>query len=690
MLLPRHALILVLLAGLAPLKLLADGPADNNPDTVRPVPKPGVSIPLADLQELSNGTAKLGALLEPLRNNKNYADVAIFHRAVRVALEDHEFNSPGEIPAAKKLLQVGIERAEQLARGETPWLNQKGLVVRGYVSKIDHTPQPYGLIIPETYDFSAPPPSEKPPTGPSKGKRHRLDVWFHGRGETLSEVNFISQRMSQVGPISPADTIVLHPYGRYCNANKFAGEIDTFEAIASAGQTYRIDHERIASRGFSMGGAACWQFAVHYPSYWFAATPGAGFSETPEFLKFFQKETLNPPWWEEKLWRWYDCPGYVENLRNLPVVAYSGENDIQKQAADLMEAAYAKVGMKLPHIIAPKTGHSITPEAAKEIDGMLQQWAQPRNEQLKVDRIDFETYSLIYDTFDAGRILGMKEHWEPARLSATANDAGKLVVTTSNITCFSLHPVSMQRAIKGLANGIIIDGQPLKVDLFPMSASPDHTIGGYRLVDGKWEAVTMRDSKSLTEGKKNRQTCGPIDHAFMDSFIFVKPSGKSDQPNVQKWVDAEMNRAITQWRRQFRGDARVILDTEVTDADIQTANLVLWGDRKSNSLIDKIADKLPIAWSATDITVGEQKFDAPNHALIAISPNPLNANKYIVLNSGFTYREYDYLNNARQTPKLPDWAIVDLRTPPNSRWPGKIVAADFFDEEWKLKPARKP
>ena len=67
-----------------------------------------------------------------------------------------------------------------------------------------------------------------------------------------------------------------------------------------------------------------------------------------------------------------------------------------------------------------------------------------------------------------------------------------------------------------------------------------------------------------------------------------------------------------------------------------------------------------------------------------IYPNPLNADRYVVLNSGFTFREYDYLNNARQVPKLPDWAIVDLRTPPNSRAPGKIVAADFFNESWEL------
>ena len=32
-------------------------------------------------------------------------------------------------------------------------------------------------------------------------------------------------------------------------------------------------------------------------------------------------------------------------------------------------------------------------------------------------------------------------------------------------------------------------------------------------------------------------------------------------------------------------------------------------------------------------------------------------------------------------PQLPDWAIVDLRTPPGPRWPGKIVDAGFFDED---------
>ena len=38
-----------------------------------------------------------------------------------------------------------------------------------------------------------------------------------------------------------------------------------------------------------------------------------------------------------------------------------------------------------------------------------------------------------------------------------------------------------------------------------------------------------------------------------------------------------------------------------------------------------------------------------------------------------------------QVPRLPDWAIIDTSTPPDAYAPGKIAAAGFFNEDWKLK-----
>ena len=53
-----------------------------------------------------------------------------------------------------------------------------------------------------------------------------------------------------------------------------------------------------------------------------AAAPGAGFSETPEFLKVFQSEEVKPTEYEKKLWNLYDCPGYAVNLFNCPTVEF--------------------------------------------------------------------------------------------------------------------------------------------------------------------------------------------------------------------------------------------------------------------------------------------------------------------------------------------------------------------------------
>src|SRR5439155_13021523 len=103
-----------------------------------------------------------------------------------------------------------------------------------------------------------------------------------------------------------------------------------------------------------------------------------------------------------------------------------------------------------------------------------------------------------------------------------------------------------------------------------------------------------------------------------------------------------------------------------------------------NAVLAKIAGKLPIKWTPEGVVVGGETFQADTHVPVLIYPNPLNPKKYVVVNSGFTYREYDYLNNARQVPKLPDYAVIDATTPMTSRLAGKVVAAGFFDETWQL------
>lgn len=631
----------------------------------RPVPPPGIEVSAGDRALLESGLKELSARIALLGSSRLVPDVRIYHEAVRYALQYGEFFKPEEIGKARELLQEGIKRAASLQDGSAAWASATGLVARGYLSGIDKSIQPYGLVIPPTYS-------------PSQPKRWRLDIWLHGRNETLSEVNFLWDREHNPGEFTPPNTFVLHLYGRYCNANKFAGEVDLFEALEAVKQQYPIDENRIVIRGFSMGGASAWQFATHYAGDWAAAAPGAGFAETPEFLRVWAKETVKPTWWEQKLWHLYNATDYAVNLYNCPTVAYSGEIDPQQQAAKMMAAALSEEGMNLRHIIGPNTAHKYHPNSKVEINRAIDAIAE-RGRDPYPRKIRFTTWTLAYNRMKWVTIDGIEKHWERSRLDAEVTDSHTIQVLSSKVTAFSLRLEPGAHLLDVATKpAVVIDGQEVQA---PAPLTDGSWQAHFQKVNGQWglantEAPVLRKRHGLQ---------GPIDDAFLDSFVFVRPTGTPLVPSAQEWVKSEEQRAAVEWRRQFRGEAQVRDDKDITDEDIANNNLILWGDPGSNQILRRIADKLQIHWTADTITVGTRKFPSANHALVLIYPNPLNPKRYVVLNSGFTYREYDYLNNARQVPKLPDYAVIDITTPPDSRYPGKIIDAGFFGERWELQ-----
>jgi dienelactone hydrolase len=663
--------------------LHADGPGDNVPDKVRPVPPVGIKLDDAERAKLQDGVDALGKEIARLQQDLKgkpalldlLPDVRIYHNAVRYALSYDEFYDKKETASARKLLDQGMERAKQLRSGKTPWTAATGLVVRGYVSKIDGSVQPYGLVVPPTYQANSP-------------YEHRLDIWCHGRGEKLTELAFLNGRQSSPGEFTPKNAFVLHLYGRYCNANKFAGEIDCLEAMAHVRKHYPIDENRIVMRGFSMGGAACWQFAVHYADRWAAAAPGAGFSETADFLKVFQREKVQPEWYEKKLWHWYDCTDYAVNVFNCPVVAYSGEKDSQKQAADKMAEAMKEKGLTLAHLIGPKAGHFYERKTKEELNRRIDTIVKHGRDPVPM-RVLFDTWTLRYNKMFWVRIDGLEKHW--SRAEVNANISAGVEIKTKNVSALTLYfepgscPFEAIEKPKVAIDADEDDDNDEGIKNVPPVLSDRSWTVHLRKKDGEWEIVEKADDGTL---RKRHGLQGPIDDAFMDSFLMVRPTGQPFNDKVGAWASAERKHAVDHWRKQFRGEARVKDDNDISDADIAAHNLILWGDPSSNKILAKIADKLPINWDRQHIKVGEETFAAEHHVPLLIYPNPLNPKRYVVLNSGFTFREYDYLNNARQVPKLPDFAVIDVRTPPSSRLPGKVATAGFFDEQWKL-PAKE-
>ena len=637
------------------------------------IPPPGVEVAAADRTELEAGLKQLAGEIAKLKANPKFAaelpNVEIFHKSADWALRYDEFFDPKQVAVAKDHIAQGLARAAALAKGETPWNTANGLVVRGYRSKIDGSVQPYGLLVPE---------------GMKAGAKVPLHFWCHGRGEKLSELSFIETSQKNKGEFTPDGAIVCYLYGRFCNANKFAGEVDLFEAMADIKAHYSIDPQRQVVRGFSMGGAACWQFATHHSDLWAAAAPGAGFAETAEFFRSFAEGKEAPPWWEQVLWRGYDCTIVAANLSNTSTVAYSGEIDGQKQAADIMVKYAAQEGITFPHIIGPQTPHKYHPDSKPEINKLVDAAVVAGNPVMP-EKVRFTTYSLIYPKMEWVTVTGMEKQWERADVTAERKDS-TITVTTKNVSGLRLAlpmlPVNNPPSTVKVA---VIDGTQI------LAALHGQFIEAHK-ADGKWVAGPAPDAAF----KKHPGLSGPIDHAFMSRFVFVRPTGKPLNEAVGAWTKSEMEHAITGWRQVFRGDAEIVDDDKLTADQIKNANLVVWGDVTSNKVFNRLSTlsyretghsgdpmALPLSWSNKELKFHGQTYDAANHVPIFIFPNPLNPARYIVVNSGFTFREFAALNNSDQTPKLPDWAIVDITTPPGPKWPGQIVDAGFFDESWK-------
>jgi hypothetical protein len=697
-------LMVFFLVGSSGLAVFADGPADNQVEKIRPVPPLGIDVPAEVRESLSAALEPLRKSIEELSQSKDprvqsqLPDAEIFYRAVSLALNENGFFETADFDRAKGLIDEGKRRCEGIRVNACDWtlINQSPYItVRGFRSKLDGTVQPYGVVF----------QSNVPASG-------RADVWCRGRSEKGLELQFLSTRMRSPDPLPDEGVLMIHPFGRYCNANKLAGEIDTLEALEHAMSQYPIDPKRVAIRGFSMGGAAAWHLAVHYPDRWFAATPGAGFSETPDFLKVFQSETLKPYWFEEKLWTMHDCPLWVRNLQTVPTIAYSGEIDKQKQAADIM----AKAAWELPedehfeltHIVAPKTAHSISPEAKKEIDRRLR-ILDPASGKLahrtrkREDDIVFTTTTLRYNKALWVTVDALENHHEPSTIAASfsygdpsiGEQADQIGIRIDGgITRFTLERDANQIGENSVEVRISDTQHAVSKESFEVLLRSDGSFKAtFEVKEGFWQLVSPIEPPS-TVLRKSHLLQGPIDDALMAPFLFVKPTAKGLNPKIDQWVQSEFEHAVVQWHRQMRGDVRVKSSEELTASDIQNNHLILWGDPKSNPTIAKVLEtggiaKLPLQWSDASIQLGELKLDAQQHVPLMIYPNPLAPDRYVVFNSSFTYRQYDYLNNARQVPKLPDWAMIDVTTAPNGRWPGKIVQADFFDEGWKVKPIRR-
>jgi hypothetical protein len=178
---------------------------------------------------------------------------------------------------------------------------------------------------------------------------------------------------------------------------------------------------------------------------------------------------------------------------------------------------------------------------------------------------------------------------------------------------------------------------------------------------------------------------GPIDDAFTGPFLCVRGTGEAWSPALASWANWSLDRFAHEWDKYLRGKLPIKNDTEVTEQDIENHNIILFGDPGSNRLLADILPRLPVDWSRESICLGKATLSTQDHAPVLIYPNPKNARRYVVINSGHTFHGKEFrASNAQLYPRLGDFAVLQFASSSDYGFEEKPVKAGIFNEQWKM------
>jgi hypothetical protein len=315
-------------------------------------------------------------------------------------------------------------------------------------------------------------------------------------------------------------------------------------------------------------------------------------------------------------------------------------------------------------LISQHTGHGTSPLTRQRLDVFLKEWGDKG--QTSPGHIRFVTWTTRYNKDYWASVDGLDKTYERADLDAVRSDGGKQYqISTKNITRLDLRETSA-------AHEIQIDGQTVHVHSAP-EITLERTGQTWKVASAKWQGL-----------HKTHALQGPIDDAFLDPFLLVRPTGKPWNEGVNSQALRSMAHFDRMWAKYFRGHPFMKDDKDVTAVDLAKYHVVLFGDPGSNRLIAKIMakgkGKLPFRWTKDTVSIGAQTFPAKDNFPALIYPNPLNPSKYVVLNTGLTIVDREY-NGDYGMPQWGDYAIVAVKD--GAEVP-KLKIAGLFNEKWQL------
>jgi len=514
-----------------------------------------------------------------------------------------------------------------------------------FFSKVDETDQPYAVYIPKNFDET---------------KNYPLVIFLHGAWSThrlglrrvfgkgnVQGTDFIVpghvplendlEAIRYWPELPDVDYIVAAPLARGTAGYQGIPEQDVYEMLDDVKSRFRIDEDRIYLTGLSMGGGGTTWLGLTRPDIWAAIAPVCP----------------APP---------DECAEIYGNASNLPVHLFIGDKDFLYKTAQEWKARYEATSPRFDYIEYPGIGHNSWEYAYK--DGFIFEWFSQFKRDLFPQQVKFSSkwfkynkaYWVKFDDLTPGAL---------ATIDAKFTGENTVEATTSGLDAFTLNLEGHPQFNSSRKVTVKVDGKSFSVK------SADAI--SFMKSDGAW--VNRKFTPGLTSKKQGAE--GPLYAAVSSNHVYVYGTGGN--PSQEELAARRAKAALcADWSGmggRIMVFPRVISDREVRQSDYENSNLILFGTKETNSVIEKFADRLPMHLDAK----------AADHGLVYIFP--LN-NHYVLINSGLPWwtpekktadqAGFAFMGSKVEILKKYKDFLLFRETPDN------IIYQGCFDNNWKL------
>ncbi len=519
-----------------------------------------------------------------------------------------------------------------------------------FFSSVDETDQPYAVYIPNNFDES---------------KKYPLVVFLHGamsnhrlglrrafgqgniQGEDFITPGFIpvetDLEVTRYFPVlKEVDYIVAAPLARGTAGYQGIPEQDVYEMIDDLKSRFPIDEDRLYLTGLSMGGGGTLWLGLTRPDMWAAIAPC--------------------------------CPAAPEgttdlacNALNMPVHLFVGGEDFLHERTQEWRALFESNRVHCEYVEYPGIGHNSWEYAYK--NGFIFDWFSQFVRDLFPQQVMFKTQWYKYN----------KAYWVTidrltpgilASIRAVFTDENAIDIATSEVGAITLHLAGHSLFNPDKAVSVTIDGKMFNV------GTADAISFSQR--DGQW--VNRKYTPNLYSKQPGAE--GPMNAAISSNHIYVYGTAGGPTEEALQTRQAQASMAA-----DWAGDRgrmgrimvfpRVLSDQQIRQSDLDLSNMVLFGTRETNGMIEKYADRLPMHLNP----------EAEGYGLVYIYP--MN-NHYVLINSGLPWwtppeeagpRGMAFSTSVSNALANFQDFILFQNTPDN------VISQGYFDHEWEIPEA---